>query len=416
MKILSKKILTLELWHDYYIGQPNPPELPSTDYDISSILKLVPTPDCLRVLKNLRWFFRSQPSGAELLAQVDETANGDFRTRIEIRRPYRLTFSLVVRDRYFSNFTNLSLTTARNQIYYFSNLTNNQGHELFLTQTLPTYAANTEYYLGQLVNHSGNTLEALRYQASAPVIPDNNDWETLPETQYVSELDQLPWQKLSRTETISSANPSDSFRFTLTDINQQETFAINFTVPDSHPPGKAITFSLNFSGQPPGRYQLSRDGTPIDEFVILDPITNRNTLALVEIALNPNLVPINFRLLEAGLGETLIRPKTYVIRLKNRSTRQRYNYEPEHPHGFCLEGQLPGTNGCVLIDPRFIVFDTETYGTRRPVGLRQRPEQLLNDGNTNLPVPSLTRIKPIVQPATNTLPEHISDIFSDIYL
>ena len=43
MKILYKKILVLELWHDYFFGQPDPPELRQTDYQISELLALVPT-------------------------------------------------------------------------------------------------------------------------------------------------------------------------------------------------------------------------------------------------------------------------------------------------------------------------------------------------------------------------------------
>ena len=341
MKNLYKKILALELWHDYYLGQPDPPKLPQTDYDTSGLLALIPTPNCLQVLQNLRWVFRPQPHGANLFAQVRETTPGNFQTVIPVDRPYRLTFWLVVRDRYFANFTNLPLSSIRNQIYYFSNLSDNQGHDLFLTQPLPTYAANTEYHLGQLVNHEGNTLEACSYQASAPETPNDNDWERFPDSQYVSALDRLPRQGLSRTHTIVSANPKDSFRFALVDVNEQETFALDFIVPDNHLPGKEIAVSLNFSGQAPGRYQLSLNGNQVDEFVLFDPIANSNAFALVEIVLNQSLVPAEFRLLEAGLGEILIRPKTYVIRFKNRATRWHYKYEPQYPHGFCLKGESP---------------------------------------------------------------------------
>ena len=412
MKVLYKKILTLELWHDYYLGQPNPlPSLPNK-YAISDMLALVPTQHCRQILRNLRWGFQTQPRGGNLFAAVDEALSGDFQTVIPVDQSNRLTFWLVVRDRYFANFTNLSLTPTRKQIYYFSNLSSNKRHDtLFLTQPLPTYAANTEYHLGQLVNHDGNTLEALRYQDSAHPPEDRDYWKTLPGSQYVSSSDQLPRQGFSRTETLVSANPGDTFRFALTDVNHQKAFAFEFTVPDNHPPGEAIAVSLNFSQQPPGCYRLSLNGTQVDEFILLDPIVNKNVFALVEIVLNQSLVPAEFRLLEASLGETLIRPKTYVIRFKNRATRWRYKYEPERPHGFCLERESPAEDGCDSIDPRFIVLDRLSYVTKRPIGLRQQPEQLLNNSNKDLPAPSVALIKP----ETNSN-QHVTSIFSDIHM
>lgn len=429
MKIRYKKILALELWHDYYLGQPEPPELPQTDYDISGLMALVPTPECVQVLPNLRWVFRPQPHGANLFAQVDETPTGDFQTVIPVDRSLRLTFWLVVGDLYFANFTNLPLTASRQQIYYFSNLSGNQGHDLFLTQPLPNYATNTEYHLGDLVTHDGRfvnhddqlvnykgNLEALHYQASGSgsAIPEASDWEPLPSSQYVSVLDLLPLQGLSRTHAIASANPGETFRFVLIDVNQQETFAYELTVADNHPPGEAINLSLNFAGQAPGRYQLFLNGTQVDEFVLLDPIANKNVFGLVEIVLNQGLVPAEFRLLEASVGETLIRPKTYVIRFKNRATRWRYKYEPQNPHGFCLEGESPGDDGCDLIDSRFVVFDSLSYATKRPIGLRQQPEQLLNDGKKDLPVPGVALIKPVKSEIDGD--RQVNNIFSDVHM
>lgn len=219
VQIIYKNILSLELWHDYYLGQPDPPGSLPDSYDISDLWALIPTSDCLHVLKNLRWVFRSQVQGAAVFANVDEVTPGNFQTQVPINQPYRLTFWLVVRDRYFTNFTNLPLSTTQNQIYYFSNLTKNQGHALFLTSPLSVYTARTDYHLGQLVTHSGNTLEALRDEPSASAAPNASDWDTLPGSQYVSDLDRLPCQSPSRTQIIQSVNPGDTFLLTLVDVN-----------------------------------------------------------------------------------------------------------------------------------------------------------------------------------------------------
>jgi hypothetical protein len=395
---LYKKILNLDLWHDFYLGQPDPPEPLPSNYDISGILTLVPTPDCLRVLRNLHWIFRPQPRGASIFAQVVEVSPDVFKTVLKIDRPFRLTFWLVVRDRYFANFTNLPFTTNRNQIYYFSNLWGNQGQALFLTQPLSVYTANTEYRLGQLVSHEGKTLEALRYQNAASAIPNASDWDILPSSQYVSELDLLPRQGLYRTYNIAKANPGDRFRLTLVDVNQQETYALEVTVSDRHTPGDDFAINLNLAGQIPGRYRLLLNGTEVDKFVLFDPFAGRDALGLVEIAVNSSSVPNAFKLLQPNAGNTLIQPKTYVIRYKNRATRWRYRYEK--PHGFTAD-KLPDFE---LIDPK-------TYATKRPLGLRLRPDSLLTDGKDNpLPAPGVALIKPETkQPSGLT-------IYSDIHL
>jgi hypothetical protein len=399
MKVLYKKILDLEIWHDYYLGQPNPPKPPPTGYDISDMLAVVPTPECLRILRNLRWIFRPQPRGASIFAHVEQSSSGDFRTLLPVNRPERLTFWLVVRDRYFANFTNLPLTANPNQIYYFSNLSGNQGHALFLTQPLASYTHSTEYHLGQLVNHDGNTLEALRYQSSASGKPNPNDWDILPSSQYISALDRLPQQGLSRIYTIPKAHPGDIWRLTLVDVHEQITFALDITTPDNHTPGDAIACSLNFSGQIPGRYKLCLNHIQVDQFVLCNPMTARDAFALVEIVLNQSLVSPAFSLLQLQDNNTLIQPKTYVIRCKNRATYWRYRYEK--PHGFSATSL-----------PNFELIDTKTYVTKRPLGLRLQPDKLLTDGkDQQLPAPNIALIKPETDAKA-----HVTTIFSDIHL
>lgn len=401
MKILYKQILNLQLWHDYYLGQPDPSTLPGIDYEISSMLTLVPTAHCQRVLKNLRWIFRPQPWGASIFADVEEINSGstrpDYQTQIPVDHPQRLTFWLVVRDRYFSNYTNLPLSTPGQQIYYFSNLSANQGHALFLSQPLPAYAPHTSYQLGQLVTHDGKTLEGLRNHTSVDDIPDTRDWDSFPGSQYVSSLDRLAKQVLLKTHTLSRADPGETLHFTLVDANQLETWKQKVTVPKNHTSGNAIAVNLNFSGQLPGCYQLHLNNTPVEKFILYDPMTRSDAFALVEIILNQNLVPPAFSLLQYQEGKTRIRPQTYVIRFKNRATYWRYRYE--QPHGF-NQDELPD----------FQIQDEKTYFSQRPQGLRRRPQRLLSDGKGQpLPAPGVTLIKPETK-------ENAIAIFSDIHL
>ena len=141
------------------------------------------------------------------------------------------------------------------------------------------------------------------------------------------------------------------------------------------------------------------DDIQIDEFILLDPAANSNAFGIVEIVLNHDLVPADFKLLESSFGETLIRPRTYVIRFKNRATRWRYKHEKPH--------NLKRENVPDYLD----LINKMSYATKKPVGLLHKPEQLLNNGEINLPVPNVSMIKP----ETNA-EQQVTAIFSDVYM
>ncbi|WP_017326316.1 hypothetical protein [Synechococcus sp. PCC 7336] len=400
VKLLYKSVLDLDLWHDYFLGQPALADLSFDDYDISTTLALLPTADCVQQLKKLRWIFRPRSRGGSLFARVNEVAPDQFATQVAVNTPRRLSFWLVARDRHFANFTSLSLNPGSGQSYYFSNLSGNAGDALFLTQPLPAYTPGTEYEFGDLVVSGGNTLEAIRYQATAAASPDAALWETLANpSQYATALDLMSRQGVFYSRPIPAANPGDSFEFGLQDATGQQTFAHRVEVPDSHVAGEAIAVSLNFTGQVPGRYRLLLDGVLDDEFILFDPLSAPNPFALVEVVLNSPLVPAAFELLQASGTQTLIQPKTYVIRFKNRATRWHYRYE--QPHGF---QSLP---------PEFEEIDIDiSYATIRPRGLRLQPDTLLSDGNDALlPAPSVAAIVPELDAN-----RHLDTIFSDVHL
>lgn len=337
MKILYKKVLDLELWHDYYLGQLNPAQPLPDNYDISDILAFVPTPECTQTLQNLRWRFRSQQRGANLFAEVVEVEPGVFQTKVPIDRTYRLLFWLIVRDPRFANFTNLPFTPLDRSIYYFSSLSGTQqGNTLFLTRALPSYQHNQFYQMGQLVTHQNQTWEAIRDRTSTTDDPNLDDWEALSFSQYVTEQDQRPQPEQSSTSITAEASA--------------------------------------------------------------------NRWGVVEIVLNP-YQPSAFSLLKLEQGQTLIQPKTYVIRFKNRSTYWRYRYR--YPHGFSSD----------QLSMLHLQYDNETtYFTQRPQGLLQRPSRLFRDGKDRLlPAPRATQIKPESRLDSSTQKASIA-IFSDIYL
>jgi hypothetical protein len=348
MKILYKQLLDLQLWHDYYLGQPDGLDsLPDT-YDIANTLAFMPTLNCKRILQNLHWVFRSDRRGAVIFAEVDEVTQGVFHTKIPVDRPYRLLFWLVIRDPYFANFTNLPFTSVRDRLYYFTNLSNNvQGQTLFLTQPLPSYPAyypdQSSYQLGQLVTYADNTWEAVSDRIPAGNAPDADSWDVLPLSQYASELDQRSWQDFLQGRVIPSDDPQAS--------------------------------------------------------IPADPLTIPGAWGIVEVVLDPNQVSPAFSLLRPKDGQTVIQPKTYVIRFKNRATHWRYCYQ--RPHGFQPEA---------LKKLHFQFADDKTYFTQRPQGLLRKPDHFLTDVKDRwLPPPQVTLIKPEIK-------DQKTAIYSDIYL
>ncbi|NEP19497.1 MAG: hypothetical protein F6J97_21830 [Leptolyngbya sp. SIO4C1] len=390
----------------------------AVDYDVSDILVLRPTKACQKALKNLRWVARSHPQGITLFAEVEAVDPGDpdtdYRTKIPVDRPTRLTFWLEVKDPSFANFTSLPLTTANNQqIYYFSNVsgsTQNYDREiesggtetveyLFLSQPLKAYDATGEYFLGSLVIDDDNTYESLTYQPAAASLEDTKAWVKLPRSEYVSAQDQSLRQHLSRLQTVASPNPGSTLTFSLTDINDQRSFEQVVEVLDTHPPGDSLTFSLNFAGQVPGRYQLVVDNTLSEgEFVLFDPLAAPKAFALVELAIASSTVTPLFSLLQPQGENTIIQPRDYILRFKNRATRWRYRTLTDH--NFDIESPPNG----------FVVIDKQTYITAVPRGLlRQFSLPIPNNGQRNLPFPSPAQIK-----TDDNRP--VTQLFSDIYL
>ena len=407
MKVIYQKGLTLELWHDFQLGQP--PALPSAlpdDYKISDRLTLMPSQECARILRNLHWTFRPQPAGANLFVDVQEnSANGastnTVLTVVPVDQSYRLSFWLMAIDRYFSNYTNLPLAKSRQQIYYCSNQWNNQQNgTTFLSQPLPAYAAGESYDLGQLVRHEANTLEALRPLDGVPATPAPDDWAVLPASQYVAAGDRLSRQKRYWQRTIAAANPGEVIRFRARDGNGTIAFATEITIPEGHSAGAPFPVSLDFAALCPGRYQLLQQEEVIDEFVFADFPEAQTALALVEIFLGSDSVQPELSPTQHQNQQTILQPQTYVIRFKNRATRWRYRYQK--PHG-CTLTSLPDD---------FTLIDKLTYVTTRPLGLRQRPDPLLVDCQDNLlPSPSVAQIKPETDDNRS-----VAQIFSDVYL
>ena len=438
MKLAFKPILRLEIWHDYYLNQVKGVDALPVGFNVTEAIALIPTQECQRVLRNLRWLVRTQPYGAIVLAQInthDQPSRPDaaeLEPVVPIDAEVRLTFWLVVRDRNFANYTNLPLDTPSNHIYYLSNRFGNQmGDRLFLTRPLPPYEKGVTYSLGQLVSYQNGTeavtLEATQYQSTASESPQlinsaglNNgngsaanpasttgeagEWMPLPYSQYVSASDTLLHQGWFYKTLLSQATSGTDLQFSLVNLNGREALALTVQVPKDHPANTPLPVNLNFTGQQLGYYQLLLDGKQLDNFVLFDPVAGRDALALIEISLTPRVVPPAFQLLEEREERLHLRPKTYHIHFKNRATRWRYRYN--RAHRFTAD-QLPSY---------LQIIDDQTYATKHPIGLCRQPRGFPRDGNDKpLPAPDVSMIKPLIG-STPDGSRTVTAIFSDTYL
>lgn len=425
MQILFEPIFYLQLWHDYYLREPLKLGEPPSQNDLSQVVTLVPTRECQASLRRLRWLVRSQPSGVVVLAHVDaspreassrgdaSSQSPDLQPIVPIEPRERLTFWMVVRDRTFTNYTNLPLTAPRDRFYYFSNLSGNVAQQqLYLSRPLSRYTAGQEYPVGHLVTYPAKdaTLESVQYQPAAARRPKlaatangtaPAEWQSLPSAQYVSAADLLLRQGMSRIETLSGVTPGQLVQFSLTDVNGQTTFRRQVEIPPGRPVEAEFPVTLNFTDQQPGHYRLWLDGELRDEFVLVDPMGGQNAFGLIELSLHPNAVAPPFQLLSpAGM----LSPKTYRLRFKNRATYWRYHCD--RPHGFTAE-TLPAD---------LQLINENTYATKQPIALRHQVQHLPQDDRDNpLPAPRPSAITPVIEPAADGR-RHVTAIFSDIYL
>ena len=436
MGIVFKPILTLEIWHDYFLGPLDGSgdrarqQLPA-QYDISRAIALVPTAACQKALRQLRWLFRPQPYGGVVLAQVEESESGKerFIPFVAVDPYTRLTFWLKVRDRNFANYTHLSLKPGRDLLYYFSNQSNNQtDNALYLTRPLQPYQAGATYAIGDLVTYQPAasepplTLEAGTWidnprdpptrgsanPADFETSPTTTvEWIAAPASQYVSPQDLHLIQSPSCTESLAQASPGATL--TLVDINQQAS--VVYQVPEQHPPNTDLKVSFLLD-QSSGRYQLfyqSAQATEnktlnkalLGDFVLFDPAVVRQAIALIELSLNPSSLSPPFQLLSQRQNQTQqLHSKTYQIRFKNRSTRWRYHANPPPE---------------VPFPQPFEAVDTKTFVTPNPVGHYFRPPKPLRDGKDRpLPVPSPT--SPLAVEFADNGNRDMTAIFSDLYL
>lgn len=323
MNLNYKKIVEVEVWHDYYqVFQEGVSSfLPS--YNILNDLDFIPSPDCQRALKNNRLLFKKTAKGFQLIVRVDATTGQPF---VPFSPKSRFDFFVVVKNPYFFNFTNLNLTQKDRSLYYFNNLSENEKNALFLTKKMEEFDEIQDYELGDLVTNTGKIYEAKEPFSSNEVFSTSGKWIEVNDTAqvaYVTKQDRLKWQNPNYIYTDANTHAGELISFSLTD-KDGHTVSLGNIPNTNQPQGKfktssnsseLIYHSINLSGIRSGKYKMRinrQAGISEETFYLLNPFVQNNAFGVIELHTDSSTsFPVDF------LGDA---PKTYKIRFKNRMT------------------------------------------------------------------------------------------------
>lgn len=303
-------------------------------YNILNDLDFIPTPECSALMQNQKIVFRKTPIGFTLLVKVAPSIVDPqkFQTFTFLAQDAKFSFFILSRNPFFSNFTNIRLTGTNNGLYHFHNrarvplLTN----RFYLTNPHPIVAdGTTGFQLGDILENNTLLYEIIEPDAFDLSVDLNIGENT---TRYATAEDRLPWQfpNFQYADT-NNTNPGEIVHFSLFDIdgNTVELGMIPGTgLPQSRyqapfNSSQPLFHSINLSEIPPGKYtlQISRvGGNETQEFYLLDPLIRADAFGMIELWANDATAGF----IDYQGNESILAPKDFQIRFKNRSTVWQY--------------------------------------------------------------------------------------------
>ena len=155
-------------------------------YNIHEDLLITPTPDCKLLLRDHQLLFKKQQNGFWIIGKIQIQDNKEV-PYCPMDSPFKLRFSIQLKNKLFTNFTNVLIgrqqSSIEQYIYYFSNKANNvitqdkNGDDLpndaitrYLSLPITGYITNKVYEPGELIFASDNLWEAVQQTNSSPTI------------------------------------------------------------------------------------------------------------------------------------------------------------------------------------------------------------------------------------------------------
>ena len=198
MNQVFTKLLEVRIWHDYFFLGATIPEQVPIQLDNSDLFEIVPSHRTEKVLRSLNLIFKTTRLGFQLIARIKE---GDPNvTFASFDKRVKLTFFLRAKHPAFSIITGLPIGSFSKQLFYFQNLRTNTidigGNSVhFLSTPLPGFEQSSVYEMGDLIRVQERVFEVIDIPANQQPVPGLNrsDWAEGKNSQYVSRLDQVPY-------------------------------------------------------------------------------------------------------------------------------------------------------------------------------------------------------------------------------
>lgn len=338
MNIAYKKIAEVEVWHDYYMAKDvNDVDYLLGSYSILDDLDFMPTQKCAELLRDKKIVFKKSPKGFQLFARsVSSTlVPGKNQTYILIDPTVVFDFFVVVKNPYFYNFTNIRLTDKGNLFRFTNSQKSAVDDTVPLTLPHPTvgnsFAVNMPF--GDIIENGGKLYELKSNVTSGNAFTANDYIEISDnQRQYVSAQDALTWQ-MPRYEYADASNPhpGELVRFALTDdlgnlVELGDNAGTGLPQAKYRAPldvNEALFHIIDLSKIGQGKYTLTvsrTSGNTSETFYLLDRMVEPNAFGKIELIAGDN----TSGMVDSQNGESIITPKKYTIRFKNRTTIRQY--------------------------------------------------------------------------------------------
>ena len=408
MQSLYRKLLEVEIRHDYYL-LPGPTEKYPASYDISQVIEITPSAQTSKIMRDHKMVWRPTATGFIIFIQAEFVSTPvGYATSVNIDPGIALSFCWSLKDRLFLNFTNHRLIEEKKKIYYFSNRTASQiGTSIYLNKAIPvfgtTYLGETLYHLGDIVSEAGETHEMIDKEAPIvgfPGIPSK--WQRINTSvvNYVNPGDRLRWQTPRFHHQRPNTSPGEFITYKLLDADGQPV-DLGFIQGTDQPQNiyrtsmigsEAVDHTMDLSHIEPGKYSMEINemgALTVDSFYLMDPMSMPSLFAVSDFFVTGAALPFQFITENAALNRWVLDDpnKKFIVRFRNRLTRWKYLNQDQ-----TLFHQVPA--------PRPLTQTYSAYQIAIPGGM------------LNLPDPGIDPIHPDPEPVTNL----IRNIYSQIFL
>lgn len=407
MQSLYRKLLEVEIRHDYFLLPGLPEKFPAS-YNISKLIDITPSAQTAKIMRDRKMVWRPTATGFMILIQAEfiNTPVG-YATAVDIDAGMVLSFYWSVKDPLLVNFTNHRLVEEKKKIYYFSNRTSSQiGAVTYLNKAIPafgtTYLGEALYHLGDIVSQAGETHEMIEKDAPVVGFPGApSRWQRINTSvvNYVNPGDRLRSQSPRFHHHRPNTSPGEFITYKLLDADAQPVDLGLIQGTDrpqniyrtSMLSSEAVDHTIDLSHIDPGQYSMEINemgAITVDPFYLEDPLTMPQLFAVLDFFVTGAALPFQFITENIVVNRWMLDDpnKKFMVRFRNRLTRWKYFNQDQS-----LFHQAP--------EPRPLTQVYSGYQIAVP------------GGTLNLPDPGVDPIQPDPEPVTNLMRNIYSQIF-----